>query len=917
MLRKSRRGRPITFPGLLERLEEIVSAARAPEEALEPALQTVLDAVGARAGAICLFDPRQGCLRLATEIGLSNEGCKRLRLVRSGDPTAWDMPLHGLVNRRAYLIESAARNRYVPRLTEQFTTVRTVACVPLYSGPIPVGTLILIAVSPRSFGERDIEALETPGQSLARLIEQVRRHAAGAPADGEDIPRTPVADFHALRIEHERLLAELEARQQEQTRLAARHEHLTGELSTRIAEREHMSSELGARGGEIDRLRATLAAAGAERDRLASELERTSREANRAELLAEQLAAAVEERTGSSAELDGLRAANAELERRLTGAARGRREAEEAIATLRVELKRAERLADETAARAQTFDSERRELAGRLTSSEIGLTHERDLSAARQQELQRLSTELHAAIEREQHLRNELQAAAERLGVGQDGVREGLEAARAAEEARSVAEATATVLREELEGARAQIEALESEASHAHEERTQAEATAQGATSEVEQMKEVVEATRGELAQAEARIAATQRELSALRDAHEQALATGSVYSVQTSALEARSVAVTAEAERLRDEITSVRAESDNLSAAMAAAVSARTRLEEALASETEERIRLAEAVAAAQAACAVMEAGRERSLEMLAAREAEAARLLAERDAAVAELNGQRDVTISKPAPVEVVKLARPTRVQRLSEPDADRAAVVVVDMVAAWERVEAGERRIVVVAPSAEARDEIAELAPKRILVNLAVPGALAMLPALGELAGDRRLWGCLVAPGASTGLPLGTIQAAEPLDPEALIPALGDYATRGRRIVTVGADVDALMSLRQALSRQGMSVSMAWDGKQAVDLLEVVRPEVVIVDLALPRRDGYGVLVALSKVTPIPHAVVVGVGDEDAEGFAGLLDDQRMASRLLPMERLLSDALRRTDAAPANEAQRAKVRALARGK
>jgi hypothetical protein len=32
---------------------------------------------------------------------------------------------------------------------------------------------------------------------------------------------------------------------------------------------------------------------------------------------------------------------------------------------------------------------------------------------------------------------------------------------------------------------------------------------------------------------------------------------------------------------------------------------------------------------------------------------------------------------------------------------------------------------------------------------------------------------------------------------------------------------------MSLRQALSRGGMSVSMAWDGKQAADLLGVVRP------------------------------------------------------------------------------------------
>jgi len=109
-------------PALAERLARI-AADVAPEETLEQALRAILEETGAHAGALCLYDSRQTVLRLAAEIGLSDEGCRRLRTVRRGDPSAWDMPLHGLLNGRAYLIESAARNRYVPRLVDAAASV--------------------------------------------------------------------------------------------------------------------------------------------------------------------------------------------------------------------------------------------------------------------------------------------------------------------------------------------------------------------------------------------------------------------------------------------------------------------------------------------------------------------------------------------------------------------------------------------------------------------------------------------------------------------------------------------------------------------------------------------------------------------------------------------------------------------------
>src|SRR5213594_3070544 len=162
------------------RLRELGAAAKAPVEALEPALSAILEATGVTAAAVCLYDPRYELLRLAAEVGLSDEGCQRLRTVRRGGVAGWDMPLHSLLNRRAYLIGNAAQNRYVPALVDSAKPVRAVACLPLYSGSVPAGSLVLVTVAVRPFGEGEIRALEQPLRELGKLIEAVRRQASEA-----------------------------------------------------------------------------------------------------------------------------------------------------------------------------------------------------------------------------------------------------------------------------------------------------------------------------------------------------------------------------------------------------------------------------------------------------------------------------------------------------------------------------------------------------------------------------------------------------------------------------------------------------------------------------------------------------------------------------------------------------------------
>src|SRR5213592_4091203 len=219
--------RPVADPAvarLAEQLGEIAAGAAAPEDMLEPALAAVLEASHAAAGALCLFDQRNELLRLAAEVGLSDEGCKRLRQVRRGG-AGWDMPLHSLLNRRVYLIESAAKNRYVPPLVEAAASVTTIACVPLYAGTTPVASIVLVAVAPERITEQQIGPLSEPLRELARMIEAARRRTA-TEAPPATPPLTVVRPAAAERDESEAsrvqtLVTSLAEAERERARLAA------------------------------------------------------------------------------------------------------------------------------------------------------------------------------------------------------------------------------------------------------------------------------------------------------------------------------------------------------------------------------------------------------------------------------------------------------------------------------------------------------------------------------------------------------------------------------------------------------------------------------------------------------------------------------------------------------------------------
>src|SRR6266851_3736491 len=214
-----------------------IAAHEAPEDALQPALQAILEATGTLAGALCLFDVRYGLLRLAAEVGITDEGCRALRSIRQDDARAWALPLQCLRDHRPYLIDAASGAHDVPPLVEGGAAVCSVACVPLCAGETPLGSLVLVARAPRALSEHDVEQLAGPLDEVVRMIETARRPRAGAAAP-EPEPSGAVASLDAAGAERARLAGELEHARREASRVEL--------LAASLAAAERETAELSA-----------------------------------------------------------------------------------------------------------------------------------------------------------------------------------------------------------------------------------------------------------------------------------------------------------------------------------------------------------------------------------------------------------------------------------------------------------------------------------------------------------------------------------------------------------------------------------------------------------------------------------------------------------------------------------------------
>jgi len=108
--------------------------------------------------------------------------------------------------------------------------------------------------------------------------------------------------------------------------------------------------------------------------------------------------------------------------------------------------------------------------------------------------------------------------------------------------------------------------------------------------------------------------------------------------------------------------------------------------------------------------------------------------------------------------------------------------------------------------------------------------------------------------------------------PDDALQLLDDLFDETFSGKKTVLLVEDEEPLRQvLRELLEREGFTVVEASDGVQALDEVDRSAPDILVLDLNLPRLDGYGVLNHLRarpSTAKLPVIVLTAKGDEENE-------------------------------------------------
>ncbi len=117
-------------------------------------------------------------------------------------------------------------------------------------------------------------------------------------------------------------------------------------------------------------------------------------------------------------------------------------------------------------------------------------------------------------------------------------------------------------------------------------------------------------------------------------------------------------------------------------------------------------------------------------------------------------------------------------------------------------------------------------------------------------------------------------------------------GRTAATAKKILIVDDDFEIIDSLRYALEGVGYEVVVARDGNQGLALAERENPDLMILDMMMPKRSGFLVLEKLRRLrdTPLPVIMITGNEGSRHKAYAELLGVSDYIRKPFAMDRLL---------------------------
>lgn len=118
--------------------------------------------------------------------------------------------------------------------------------------------------------------------------------------------------------------------------------------------------------------------------------------------------------------------------------------------------------------------------------------------------------------------------------------------------------------------------------------------------------------------------------------------------------------------------------------------------------------------------------------------------------------------------------------------------------------------------------------------------------------------------------------------------------------KKILIVDDDYEIIDSLRYALEGEGYTVVIARDGNQGLALAERENPDLMILDMMMPKRSGFLVLEKLRRMreTPLPVVMITGNEGSRHKAYAELLGVSDYIRKPFAMDRLLRSVAKLLD-------------------
>jgi DNA-binding response OmpR family regulator len=130
------------------------------------------------------------------------------------------------------------------------------------------------------------------------------------------------------------------------------------------------------------------------------------------------------------------------------------------------------------------------------------------------------------------------------------------------------------------------------------------------------------------------------------------------------------------------------------------------------------------------------------------------------------------------------------------------------------------------------------------------------------------------------------------SDDLDSSREAPSSDDSAGQGKKILIVDDDAEIVDTVSYALESAGYIVTIARDGNQGIALAESEQPDLIILDMMMPKRSGFLVLEKLRRHNeePIPVIMVTGNEGNRHQAYAELLGVSDYIHKPFPINKLL---------------------------